>query len=239
METAAIARNVVGVIGNVISFGLFFSPAPTFYKIFKKKSVEEYKPDPYLATVMNCAFWVFYAMPFVHPHNILVVTINSIGLLFEVFYLTMFWIYATNGGRRKVLLILLGELIFFAAVVLTILMAVHGTHLRSLVVGIICDIFNILMYVSPLTVMAEVIRTKSVKYMPFSLSLANLLNGVCWTIYSLIHPFDLFILISNSVGVFSGVVQLILYAWYSSCKGEQDGGDDNHVQDQQPKRIVV
>ncbi|KAK2410160.1 bidirectional sugar transporter SWEET5 [Trifolium repens] len=33
---------------------------PTFYKITKKKDVEEFKTDPYLATVLNCAFWVFY-----------------------------------------------------------------------------------------------------------------------------------------------------------------------------------
>ncbi|XLT08671.1 hypothetical protein HN51_054464 [Arachis hypogaea] len=46
MVSAALVRTVIGIIGNVISFGLFFSPAPTFYQIIKKKSVEEFKPDP-------------------------------------------------------------------------------------------------------------------------------------------------------------------------------------------------
>jgi uncharacterized protein with PQ loop repeat len=58
--------------------------SPTFYKIIKKKDVEEFKPDPYLATVLNCAFWVFYGMPFVHPNSLLVVTINGVGLVFRV-----------------------------------------------------------------------------------------------------------------------------------------------------------
>ncbi|KAL2335639.1 hypothetical protein Fmac_016852 [Flemingia macrophylla] len=197
---------------------------PTFYKIIKKKAVEEFKPDPYIATVLNCAFWVFYGMPFVHPNSLLVVTINGIGLVFEFVYLTIFFIYATNKGRKKVVLYLIVEVILFAAIVLVTMLALHGTIRRSLIVGVLCDIFNVMMYVSPLTIMAKVIKTKSVKYMPFWLSLANFLNGLCWTTYALIHPFDIYVLISNSIGAVSGLVQLILYACYC-CRGENN--DDN------------
>ncbi|XP_061353757.1 bidirectional sugar transporter SWEET6b-like [Gastrolobium bilobum] len=228
MGGAAIARNVVGIIGNVISFGLFFSPAPTFFGIIKNKSVEEFKPDPYIATLLNCAFWVFYGLPFVHPQSILVLTINSVGLVFEFVYLTIFCIYATSKERKMVLLFLLIEVIFFAAIVLITMLALHGTHRRSLVVGVLCDVFNVMMYVSPLTIMAKVIKTKSVKYMPFWLSLANFLNGVCWTTYALIHPFDIYVLISNGIGAISGLIQLILYACYCSYKGEKDDGDGDH-----------
>ncbi|PNY00176.1 bidirectional sugar transporter sweet5-like protein [Trifolium pratense] len=229
MVSASLARNVVGIIGNVISFGLFFSPAPTFYKIIKKKDVEEFKPDPYIATVLNCAFWVFYGMPFVHPNSILVVTINSVGLVFEFVYLTIFYIYAKKEGRKKMQLYLSIEAILFAAIVLTTMLALHGTTKRSFLVGILCDIFNIMMYVSPLTIMAKVIKTKSVKYMPFWLSLANFLNGCCWTTYALIHPFDIYVLVSNGIGAISGFVQLLLYAYFW-CRGENnDDNDDNHV----------
>ncbi|XP_054801515.1 LOW QUALITY PROTEIN: bidirectional sugar transporter SWEET6b-like [Prosopis cineraria] len=220
MASAAIARsNVVGIIGNVISFGLFLSPAPTFYRIIKKKSVEEFKPDPYLATVLNCAFWVFHGMPFVHPHSILVVTINSVGLVFEFAYLIIFLIYAQNKGRKKVFLCLLAEAIFFAAIVLITLLVLHGTVTRSLVVGILCDVFNIMMYLSPLTIMVKVIKTKSVKYMPFWLSLANFLNGLCWTAYALIHPFDIYVLISNAC-----------YCSHAQPKVDEDASKPNEVQ---------
>jgi solute carrier family 50 protein (sugar transporter) len=63
--------------------------------------VEEFKPDPYIATVLNCAFWVFYGMPFVHPNSILVVTINGVGLIFELVYLTIFYVYAKKEGRVR------------------------------------------------------------------------------------------------------------------------------------------
>ncbi|TQD81739.1 hypothetical protein C1H46_032675 [Malus baccata] len=223
MVSAEAARNVVGIIGNVISFGLFLSPVPTFWKIIKKKDTEEFKPDPYMATVLNCLFWIFYGMPFVHPDSTLVVTINAVGLALEVIYLTIFVVYASPKGRKKVGLWLAGEVIFFAAVVLITLLCVHGTKNRSMVVGIICDIFNIIMYSSPLTIMAKVIKTKSVEYMPFYLSLTNFLNGLIWTAYALIK-FDIYILISNSLGALSGLVQLVLYAWYykSTPKDSKD-----------------
>ncbi|KAL1293822.1 hypothetical protein AAHE18_19G097900 [Arachis hypogaea] len=197
MVSAALVRTVIGIIGNVISFGLFFSPAPTFYQIIKKKSVEEFKPDPYIATVLNCAFWVFYGLPFVHwcymhPHSVLVVTINGVGLVFEFVYLTIFYIYATNKGRRKVLFLMGSEVLFFAAVAFITLL---------------------------------VIKTNSVEYMPFWLSLTNFLNGVCWTTYALIHPFDIYVLVSNGIGALSGLIQLILYACYCSC----NNGENNVV----------
>jgi hypothetical protein len=41
-----------------------------------------------------------------------------------------------------------------------------------------------------------VIQTKSVEYMPLFLSLASLVNGICWTAYALIK-FDLYITVSS------------------------------------------
>ena len=44
-------------------------------------------------------------------------------------------------------------------------------------------------------VQGKVIKTKSVEYMPFLLSLVNFLNGSCWTAYALIR-FDLYVTVS-------------------------------------------
>ncbi|RHN49839.1 putative SWEET sugar transporter [Medicago truncatula] len=199
--------------------------SPTFYTIIKKKDVEEFKSHPYLATLLNCAFWVFYGMPFVHPNSLLVVTINGVGLVFMIVYLTIYFIYANKKGRKDMGFWLLLEAIFFAAIVLITMLVFHGTTGRSLIVGIVCDVFNILMYISPLTIMKKVITTKSVKYMPFWLSVFNFLNGLCWTTYALLHPFDLYVLISNGIGVISGTVQLILYGYYW-CRGDNQIDDD-------------
>ncbi|WVZ69803.1 hypothetical protein U9M48_018533 [Paspalum notatum var. saurae] len=214
MLSQAAARNVVGIIGNVISFGLFLSPVPTFWRIIKAKDTEEFSPNPYLATLLNCMLWVFYGIPVVHPNSILVVTINGIGLVIEATYLTIFFLYAnSNKKRKRALAILAVEILFMVVVVLSVILAAHTHKKRSLIVGVLCIIFGTMMYFSPLTVMKQVVTTKSVEYMPFLLSLASFLNGCCWTIYALM-PFDLNLTIPNGLGAIFGLVQLILYACY-------------------------
>jgi solute carrier family 50 protein (sugar transporter) len=74
---------------------------PTFWRIIKNKDVEEFKSDPYLATLLNCMLWVFYGLPIVHPNSILVVTINGIGLVIEGTYLIIFFLYSPNKKRVR------------------------------------------------------------------------------------------------------------------------------------------
>ncbi|XP_055831476.1 bidirectional sugar transporter SWEET5-like [Solanum dulcamara] len=215
-------RTIVGIIGNVISFFLFLSPGPTFVKILKAKSVMEFKPDPYIATVLNCAVWVFYGMPFVHPDSLLVITINGFGLAIELLYVSIFFIYSDWAKRRKIIIALIIEAIFMAILIFITLTFLHGTKDRSMLIGIVAIVFNVIMYTSPLTVMKKVITTKSVKYMPFYLSLANFANGIVWAIYALLK-FDPYILIPNGLGSLSGLVQLILFAtFYRTTNWDED-----------------
>ncbi|XVF58093.1 hypothetical protein PTKIN_Ptkin07bG0034500 [Pterospermum kingtungense] len=208
-----LARNIVGIIGNVISFGLFLSPVPTFIRIIKNKAVEGFQPYPYLCTVLNCLFWMFYGLPVVKEDNILVLTINSVGLVIELIYLTIYVIYANDNKKRaRVFYILLAEAVFTVVIVVIGMLAFDFKN-RSLFVGVICDVFNIIMYASPLAIWKKVITTKSVEYMPFWLSVANFANGVIWTTFGLIK-IDVFILISNGLGSIFGAIQLGLYGYY-------------------------
>lgn len=76
-----------------------FECSPTFIQIVKKKTVGEFKPDPYLATVLNCMMWVLYGLPFVRPDSLLVITINGGGLVIELIYVTIFFVYADSLKR--------------------------------------------------------------------------------------------------------------------------------------------
>ncbi|KAI3804491.1 hypothetical protein L1987_26067 [Smallanthus sonchifolius] len=213
MVSAELARTAVGIIGNVTALILFLSPVPTFIQIVKKGTVEQFSPVPYLATFVNCGIWVLYGLPLVHPHSLLVITINGAGFLIETVYLLLFLIYSARKQRIKVLLIMLAELVFLGVLALLVLTVAHTTKVRSNIVGSIAIVGNIMMYAAPLSVMKLVITTKSVEYMPFFLSLFSMLNGISWTIYALIR-FDPYIVIPNGLGSLFGVVQLILYATY-------------------------
>ncbi|GAA0141848.1 hypothetical protein LIER_02898 [Lithospermum erythrorhizon] len=218
MVSAEIARTVVGIIGNIIALSLFLSPVPTFIRICKKGSVEQYSPVPYLATFVNCGLWVLYGLPMVHPKSTLVVTINGAGFIIEIVLLSLFLTYSDKKKRIKVALVVVVEVIFLAALAVVVLTLAHTTKLRSNIVGSICMAGNIMMYASPLSVMKLVITTKSVEFMPFFLSLASFANGISWTIYALIR-IDPFIIAPNGIGALLGAAQLILYAtYYKSTK---------------------
>ncbi|KAJ4749496.1 Bidirectional sugar transporter SWEET [Rhynchospora pubera] len=221
MISTGIIRTAVGIIGNVISFGLFLSPMPTFHTIVKKRAVEDFSPVPYLATLLNCMLWVVYGVPFVHPNSVLVLTINGIGFFIEALYIITFFIFAPRRLRLKILGILGAELLFVGVVLGGVLGGARTHDKRTQIVGILCVIFGTAMYASPLSVMKLVIQTKSVKYMPFFLSLVSFLNGLCWTAYSLLR-FDLYILIPNGLGALLAAVQLILYMTYYSTTPKDD-----------------
>ncbi|CAL9180292.1 unnamed protein product [Musa hybrid cultivar] len=213
MVSADAIRTGVGILGNAIALGLFLSPVTTFVRIWKKGSVEQFSPIPYVATLLNCMMWVVYGLPMVHPHSMLVITINGSGLAIELSYVLLFLVYSHGSKRLKVLLMLLAETAFVAAVALLVLTLAHTHERRSMIVGVLCVFFGTMMYAAPLSVMRLVIQTKSVEYMPLFLSLASFFNGVCWTAYALIR-FDPYITIPNGLGVVFSVAQLMLYATY-------------------------
>ncbi|KAB2632948.1 bidirectional sugar transporter SWEET4-like [Pyrus ussuriensis x Pyrus communis] len=214
MVSADAMRTVVGIIGNVISFILFLSPVQTFVRIWKKGSVEQYSPVPYLATLFNCMAWALYGLPVVHPNSLLVVTINGSAIFIELSYVILFLIFSSDKKQRlKVLLVLLLELGFMALLAFLVIKLAHTHNKRSLIVGLVCILGNIMMYASPLSVMKLVITTKSVEYMPFFLSLFSFFNSVAWFTYALIR-FDIFLTIPNGLGLLFGSAQLLLYATY-------------------------
>ncbi|KAH7532531.1 hypothetical protein FEM48_Zijuj04G0030100 [Ziziphus jujuba var. spinosa] len=167
---------------------------------------------------------MLYGMPFVHPNSLLVLTVTPPGLLLEFIYISIFFVYAPNNGRQKKIVVGLGIVFIFNANVVAItLLTLHEAKIRSFMVGMLCDIFNL----NP----AKVINTKSVKYMPFYLSLANFLNGASWTSSALIK-FDIYVLVSNGLAAISGAIQLILYACYykTTPKNNKNDIENNAVQ---------
>ncbi|EOA22771.1 hypothetical protein CARUB_v10003485mg [Capsella rubella] len=214
-----LVRKIVGIIGNFIALCLFLSPTPTFVGIVKKKSVEAYSPIPYLATLINCMVWVLYGLPKVHPDSTLVLTINGTGIAIEIVFLAIFFIYCGHKKQRlAIAAVLAGETALVAILAVLVFTLQHTTDQRTMSVGIVCCVFNVMMYASPLSVMKMVIKTKSVEFMPFWLSFAAFLNAGVWTIYALM-PFDPFIAIPNGIGCVFGLGQLILYgAYYKSTK---------------------
>ncbi|RAL48131.1 hypothetical protein DM860_005555 [Cuscuta australis] len=207
---------VAGIFGNATALFLFLAPLITFKRIVAKKSTEQFSGLPYVMTMLNCLLSAWYGMPFVSPDNLLVSTINGTGAVIEFIYVIVFLVFAPKKGKKKIGALLALALSVFAAIALVSILALHG-NVRKFFCGVAATIFSIAMYGSPLSIIRVVIKTKSVEFMPFFLSLFVFLCGTSWFIFGLLGK-DPFVAIPNGFGCGLGAAQLILYAIYCDPK---------------------
>ncbi|KAL3845454.1 hypothetical protein ACJIZ3_002857 [Penstemon smallii] len=208
---------VFGIFGNATGLFLFLAPTVTFKRIITNKSTEQFSGIPYVMTLLNCLLAAWYGLPFISTDNILVSAINGTGAVIESIYVLIFLIYATKKEKAKILGLLIVIVSIFSTIALVSILAFHKEKYRQLLCGVAASLFSIIMYASPLSVMRMVIKTKSVEYMPFLLSLFVFLCGSSWFIYGLIGN-DKFLYIPNGFGCLLGAMQLSLYAIYRNNK---------------------
>ncbi|KAF7829762.1 bidirectional sugar transporter SWEET1-like [Senna tora] len=223
-----VAHFLFGIFGNASALFLFLAPLITFKRIFKNKSTEKFSGVPYVMTLLNNLLSAWYGLPFVSPHNILVTTINGTGAVIETIYVLIFIVFAPKKGKAKILGLFTLVLAVFSAVVFISLFALHGNS-RKIFCGCAAAVFSILMYGSPLSIMRLVIKTKSVEFMPFFLSLFVFLCGTSWFVFGLLGR-DPFVAVPNGVGSALGAMQLILYFIYRDRK---DGSKNGTMEDEE------
>ncbi|KAG2651179.1 bidirectional sugar transporter SWEET15-like [Panicum virgatum] len=203
-----------GILGNIISLMVFLSPLPTFYRVYRKKATEGFQSTPYVVTLFSCMLWIFYAL--LKSGSELLVTINGVGCVIETVYIAMFLVYAPRPARVLTAKMLLGLNVgvFGLVALVTMLLSKHGS-LRVHVLGWICVSVALSVFAAPLSIMRQVIRTKSVEFMPFSLSFFLVLSAVIWFAYGALKK-DVFVAFPNVLGFVFGVAQMALYMAYRS-----------------------
>lgn len=208
-----------GLLGNVVSFMVFLSPLPTFYKVYKKKSTEGFQSVPYVVGLFSAMLWIYYAL--LKANAMLLITINSVGCVIQTFYICFFLFYAPRKARIESLkLIVLMIVVGFGLIVVLTQFLANGAN-RVAIVGWICLVFALCVFVAPLGVLRQVIKTKSVEYMPILLSVALTVNAITWFFYGLLLR-DFNIAIPNVLGFTFGVLQIILYFVFKNKKPISD-----------------
>lgn len=220
MGTVSILHTVFGIFGDATGLFLFLAPTITFKRILNKKTTEQFSGIPYPMTLLNCLLSAWYGLPFISKNNTLVTVINGTGAVIESIYVLIFILYAPKKEKSKVLGLVTFVLAAFSTVALVSVFALHGKT-RRYFCGFAAAIFSVIMYGSPLSIMRTVIRTKSVEYMPFFLSLFVFLCGTSWFVFGLLGD-DPFVYVCNGFGSVLGALQLILYAIYRKNKGPKD-----------------
>ncbi|CAK9314986.1 unnamed protein product [Citrullus colocynthis] len=86
---------------------------------------------------------------------------------------------------RTASLVAIFDVGFVGGTILASYLMLHGNS-RINVIGFICAALNIMNCGSPLGIAREVVRSKSVEYMPFLLTLCIFLNSGVWTFYAVL-----------------------------------------------------
>lgn len=207
-----------GILGNVVSFLVYLAPVPTFYRICKKKSTEGFQAIPYAVALFSAMLYLYYA--YLKENSIMLITINTVGCTIELTYLAIYMVYATKESRvyTSKLMILLNVSSLGVITALTYVLARGETRVN--VVGWICAAFSVSVFAAPLTIMRQVVRSKSVEFMPFTLSFFLTMCAVVWFFYGFLIK-DYYIAAPNVVGFVFGVAQMVLYVVYKNKNKQQ------------------
>jgi solute carrier family 50 protein (sugar transporter) len=72
--------------------------SPTFWRIVRSKSTEEFEPAPYVLTLLNSLLWLYYGVT--KPDGLLIATVNGFGVVMETIYVVLFLVYAADHATR-------------------------------------------------------------------------------------------------------------------------------------------
>ncbi|KAM3297332.1 hypothetical protein ACQJBY_039284 [Aegilops geniculata] len=203
-----------GLLGNVISFMTYLAPLPTFYRIYRSKSTQGFQSVPYVVALFSAMLWIYYAL--LKSDECLLITINSAGCVIETIYIIIYLTYAPKQAKLFMakILLLLNVGVFGLILLLTLLLS-EGEK-RVVMLGWVCVGFSVSVFVAPLSVIRLVVRTRSVEFMPFSLSLSLTISAVVWFLYGLLIK-DKYVALPNILGFAFGVIQMGLYALYRNA----------------------
>ncbi|KAK9139377.1 hypothetical protein Scep_009058 [Stephania cephalantha] len=192
----------------------------TFKRVIKDRSTGEFSCVPYITAWLNCLIYAWYASPFVSNgwENLPLFTIDIVGIALESSFIMIYILYAPPRGKRNTCLMATTVIAFVVGMVI-MSSILSDPSLRKALIGAFGLVACSAMYSSPLVVVKRVIQTKSVEFMPFSLSLFSFLASSLWTAYGLLSN-DLLLAFPNILGCPLGLLQLLLYFKYSGKRGQ-------------------
>eukprot|EP01098_Paradermamoeba_levis_P014286 TRINITY_DN6763_c0_g1_i1.p1 TRINITY_DN6763_c0_g1~~TRINITY_DN6763_c0_g1_i1.p1 ORF type:complete len:213 (+),score=26.84 TRINITY_DN6763_c0_g1_i1:104-742(+) len=198
----------LSLICTCLTIFLFLSPWKTIQEIQDKKSTGSFTSSPYVAMIINCAFWLGYGYL---VQNFTILLVNTVGLLCGLYYTFIFYLNADDKTfvQRQVLSVLL-----LSMVIMGYLVGYLPREDMALNLGLIASIFSILLFGSPLFKLGKMIKSKNSDGLDPRLTVCSLLSCLAWSLYGLLLN-DSNIIVPNSVGFVLSCVQAAVLVVYS------------------------
>ncbi|KAL3716679.1 hypothetical protein ACJRO7_008292 [Eucalyptus globulus] len=183
-----------GLLGNLIYFVVFLAPM-----VCKRNLTKGFQSVMYVVSLLSAILWLYYACINSESNDFLLITVNSVGCVIETIYIALYLAYAPKEAKVFIVkLMVTGFGAFCSFLILSCLLTKASTTVQLL--GWLCVGFSVSVFAALLSVMRMVIRTKSVEFMPCSLSFFLALSAATWLL-----------MVPNVLGFILGVFQMGLY----------------------------
>ncbi|XP_028833248.1 sugar transporter SWEET1 [Denticeps clupeoides] len=199
----------------VFTLGMFSTGLTDLKKMRASQSAENVQFLPFLTTCLNNLGWLYYGTL---KKDGTLVFVNATGSLLQIVFI-LFYLYYTKERKKSwmqtvvmVCVLFLGRAYFSVAV--------HEGDAQLAQLGLVCSIFTVSMYLSPLADLLEIIRTRSVERLSFPLTVATFLTSASWTLYGL-QLQDFYIMVPNTPGIITSLIRFFLFWNFSPVRQDK------------------
>ena len=219
MSNFKLFGDAFGWIGTCLSLIFYMAPAQPYSRFIRKEISIHDVPELLLVfSYLNCITWIPYGL---RDSQEKPTVCNIIGALLTLVFIIVYCAFFTNLHVKKTLL----SILFLINLTIQILYISYYIIKNVKTLGLICMVFNILMYASTLEKSNRVMKTNNYHLIPILSVMLMFVNGACWFIYGLAYN-DINIIIANASGVILEGIAIGMWCYFRKKYPEtRDTGD--------------
>ena len=219
MSNFKLFGDAFGWIGTCLSLIFYMAPAQPYSRFIRKEISIHDVPELLLVfSYLNCITWIPYGL---RDSQEKPTVCNIIGALLTLVFIIVYCAFFTNLHVKKTLL----SILFLINLTIQILYISYYIIKNVKTLGLICMVFNILMYASTLEKSNRVMKTNNYHLIPILSVMLMFVNGACWFIYGLAYN-DINIIIANASGVVLEGIAIGMWCYFRKKYPEtRDTGD--------------
>ncbi|KAL0985247.1 hypothetical protein UPYG_G00154550 [Umbra pygmaea] len=194
----------------VFTVGMFSTGLADLKKMRASKSADNVQFLPFLTTCLNNLGWLYYGLL---KSDGTLVLVNLIGACLQSLYIFFYCHYTNDKRRITAQTLLAGAVLCGGWLYFSVLLPQGESQLSQL--GLTCSLFTVSMYLSPLADLVEIVRSRNVERLSFSLTVATFLTSTSWTLYGL-QLQDYYIMVPNIPGIVTSLIRVFLFWRFAS-----------------------
>ena len=213
--SSSLLQEVFPILGLLLSNILYAAPAPAVALAHRTQNIKNFNVLPAALMCVSTCAWCFYALSVPNPY---IFFANAPGLIASVAYLVITLPLIPKNQAQMKRSVQATMVVGAAAALVLWARVIFGDYSRrdrSFILGLYASCICVIMFASPLSTMAIVLRTKNAASIYAPLTAAQVVNCGTWTLYGLAVG-DIWVWGPNASGLALGLVQVALKCLFSS-----------------------